>query len=131
MKLSVFLEEVNKIYIPGLVRFYGNMKPDPWQAAHDKLEAALITKDEIIISATIRSVFTELKRLADAYKAGMQSPVPAEPWEAFHKPEIADHFENKIKACRVCGERQNLTSISTGPKASDMQIVCQKHRPQQ
>lgn len=129
MKLSDFLEAVNAMYIPGLVKFYAGMKPDPWQAAHDKLEVSLLTKDPQIIADATKTTFNELKRLRDAYAQGVQTKPQPEPYEAFFNPSIADNFENQIEACRVCGSKKDLVTMSTGAKSSELMIVCKTHKP--
>ena len=42
MQLNEALESVSKIYVPGTIEFYNQMKNDPWQEAHDVFEGQLV-----------------------------------------------------------------------------------------
>lgn len=72
MKLSEALEEVNRFYIPGTVKFFAKMEGDPWQTAHDELEGQLLlNKDHPDflnqMQPAIRRFVSKLKILTDQY----------------------------------------------------------------
>jgi hypothetical protein len=131
MKFSEALDIVNKNYVVGCADFYGKMPNDPWQRAHDMLDAALLTKDNTIITSATKQFASTLLSLIEKYKefSGGQTP----------KLSIADAFyiadPEKVrtlhaaqrKVCIYCEAESDLSLVN---KAGQAVIMCNNCKAQ-
>jgi hypothetical protein len=126
MQLSQALEEVSKIYINGTIEFYNGMKPDPWEAAHERYEGQLLlyggTKDyfdKMAIAA--QAFYEECKKLIEKFKVFNDSDKQMTFIDAFaigniDRVSVLQSIE--LNECAKCGVRENVfagTDEKLGP----------------
>lgn len=129
MKLHEALDEVGKIYVPGVIAFYGKTPNDPWQEAHDRLEQEYFSSVEPkakekaakAFVARCRSMVEHFKKhgdpakslsYADAFAIGNDTLVA----------ELTSCFEH---VCYVCREKEGIRiEMSDTGKT---RVACQEH----
>lgn len=128
MKIYEALDVVAEKYPPGLTDFYSKMNPDPWMAAHEKLEAAslLYGIEEKKISPHAREFVSECERLISAYR--LFSPKNK-------KANFKDNLQmattralNIPGACDLCASDNELKVKSVNGSALTLCVECSKKR---
>ncbi len=103
MLLSEALSLLDGDYEAGCVEYYARMKPDPWQVAHDKLEAK-VTAPQDVLDGAVDEFCNELKNLQAAYRLVKPKDRPQPmPWNtAFYAKDMAQSNERQAKNDRAC-----------------------------
>lgn len=121
MQLSQALETIAKEYPNGCVEFFDALPNNPWQAAHDRLEGAIILHRGggsyfNLISRACDEFVKEIRKLMALYRATN----PEQP----SLPSLQDAFviadEDKVRqiqsltdcSCRVCGATDNIRAAA-------------------
>jgi len=126
MYLSEALDLINANHPDGAVEFYSKMKDDPWQKAHDTLEASLKSPGSDT-EVAIQAFYAEIRRLQDLFKqSGIKQK--AEPWNiGFHSPskeEAAARSARQEQVCVGCGTTKKLKFVSYLGKATPTCAAC-------
>lgn len=129
MTLSQALQRVSEFYVPGVVKYYAQITPDPWQMAHDDLERIAGNFDPVVVNpATERFVerCRELVRRFADDAAPAKSVSPADGF-AMSRRAIDAHMSRKQKKCAVCDSKEGLKIVPVEPGSMDVMLVCQHH----
>lgn len=126
MKLSQALEEVAAHYVPGVIAYYGKMKPDPWQQAHDDLELVLSTQNEALLDAAADRFVSRCKELSLRFKEEGKAPrrvTPMDGWGLGSEKRVDAWIGRKDKACH-CGETKGLKIVPVYPDSAEVTVQC-------
>lgn len=115
MTLSEALSLLAVDYPEGCSEYFGNMKNDPWQAAHDELEKH-IKEPEELLDAAVDRFYGEILNLQASYKvSGVKAR--AMPWNSgFNSPspEVAkDRIAKMDHRCADCMTNVGLSPLRT------------------
>lgn len=129
MTLSQALERVNQAYVPGIVKYYGKLNPDPWQAAHDELDRIAGTFDpSIVVPATERFVSRCLDLIERFKQDGRASKTTSAADGFAMTPEsVARHHSRKLKQCARCESNLGLKIVPVTAGGVDVMILCAEH----
>lgn len=125
MKLHQALAEVAKTYIPGVAKFYQGMNPDPWQDAHDQLEAAVKSDNEDAVSAASLGFVARCKALIKQFQDNGKATHGISAADAFHlgsEDRLRRRMSLKKKACAYC-EGTEALKIKADPENETMVVV--------
>lgn len=128
MTVSQALDAVAAYYVPGVVKHYSAMKPDPWQNAHDDLERNMLIGDYDFGAAGAEKFVSECKRLIDAFKA-LNLPKRFPPIEAGFvsgdEEQCRKWQSRRHKICYKCGGKNALQLIPDPTDDRNAVVVCQ------
>lgn len=128
MKLSEALERVGAIYVPGVVKYYGQLNPDPWQAAHDELEKVAGIFDEDIVSAATARFVSRCEELVKRFKQDGQQSKSVSPADAMalgSTQRVSAHLSRRFKKCCRCDAKKDLKIVPVGDGSMDVQVICE------
>jgi hypothetical protein len=116
--LTKMLDEINRIYAPGVERFFARLEPDLWTISVDDLEKHILDPDTAVSLQSIAIYKARRKRMVDLYRSFMeiaQKDYPRnEIIEAIQAELYADASEQttrRLVRCDQCGG----TPESSGP----------------
>jgi hypothetical protein len=131
MKFSEALDQVSKAYIPGVVAFYAQLDPDPWQEAHDILDEVLETEDQDLILLGIKTFANRCLELIDLFKQTGLTPKYLSIADAFHigsERMLAEISSRKYKHCFKCQAKEGLSIINSPTDERAAVVICGKCR---
>jgi hypothetical protein len=126
-----FLNEVEKIYVPGIVEYYGNMPHDPWQENLDRMESEVIgagNRIEAIERATEKG-FRVATNLVTHYKTHGEPSKQISILDAMYiaDPDKVEAEQNSMRGtCWKCETKENLTYETN--QNGKVLVVCESHR---
>lgn len=130
MTLSEALSLLAVEYPEGCAEYFGRMKPDPWQAAHDELEKH-IKEPEELLNAAVDRFYSELQNLQASYKVSGVKAKPL-PWNsAMNSPSLGAAKERWAKVDHRCADC--MTDKGLGPLKTENGFIpicspCKKAR---
>lgn len=129
MTLSQALDRVSSHYVPGVVKYYGQLTPDPWQSAHDELERIAGIFDPAIVEPATERFVTRCLELIERFKQDGKASKSTSPADAFAmSPEsVAAHHSRKQKHCAVCESKEGLKIVAATPGSMDVVLLCPVH----
>jgi hypothetical protein len=98
------LNEIEKYYEPGMVKYFEKQNPDPWQAAFDEFEKGFHLEDELQVKAIAGNFLREIARLRAVYVSLNQASFEFHPTDLPHIEMNACYAADskKNKSCEVC-----------------------------
>lgn len=130
MKTSGVLKEINSIYLPGCIVWFGKQPEDKWQQALDLWESKFDFKNEEAQSIANLEYLETVKRLLSEYRANAAPPSKLSPLDAFMiaHPETRRAWESNLhKICVRCDGVDNLT-LKRVPEVYDHYWICKECR---
>jgi hypothetical protein len=127
MKAIEALEKISAKYAPGVVAYYGQLADDPWQKAHDDLQASLISKDFDVIHAAADAFYQRCSELLDHFKRNSRASKEVSLKDAFElgSPELVKAIQSvKYKECYRCQTKEGLSLEAYGPEALQVRVAC-------
>ena len=128
MTISEALGCVSKVYVPGVVKYYSGMNPDPWQRAHEELEKIVCIKDDLLKTTALARFVTRSSELVDRFKK--ESTIidcEASPADAFAIGDLArvKQFQSiRYRECVRCNSKKDLVIMKCGEDEMQAQIMC-------
>jgi hypothetical protein len=122
--VTKMLDEVHRIYEPGMERFFGSQTPDMWTRSIDDLEASIMDPSKEIVTRAIAIYKYRRLRMVELYRgfkelAQLGGPATAT-IEAIQKHLYADADEQttrRLVRCDVCqGTTETTGAIKLIPK---------------
>lgn len=127
MTLYEALDRVSGFYVPGVVRHYAKMNPDPWQAAHDDLERVAGILDEATIAPVLERFIKRCADLVEQYKGLAKPQSSVSPIDAFIVGKVARveaHISRRLKRCIRCDGKEGLKIVPLETGSIDVTLVC-------
>jgi hypothetical protein len=125
MKPSQALEEIGKIYVPGVAKYYAGLNPDPWLEAHQDYERALADRDRWDFAAS--RFLARCRELIERFKREAKPSKGVSPADALYlgnKTRVTVWQSRKAKVCVMCESKENLTLQPSKSDPLDVLIVC-------
>jgi hypothetical protein len=114
--ITKMLDEVHRIYEPGMERFFGSPNPDMWTRSIDELEGSILNSSKEVVTRAIAiykyrrmkmvEIFRSFKELAQLEVGN--NPVI----DAIQKNLYADSSEQTTRRLVRCDQCQNTPEIS-------------------
>lgn len=129
MTLSQALDRVSSSYVPGIVKYYGQLTPDPWQSAHDDIEKIAGIFDPSIVEPATDRFVSRCLELIERFKQDGTPNKSTSPADAFAMTpaSVAAHHSRKRKHCAVCESKEGLKIVRVSPDSLDVVLLCQTH----
>lgn len=134
MQISEALDQVSKMYVPGVVEFYEDSKTNPWQAAHDRYEAMLLLwtgQPEYFdkMAEAAKNFVQDCKKLIETFKAlHPEQPELITNHDAFHISDEQRVRELQSLAgdnCQGCGASHGVR-IAFNQKENKHALYCKE-----
>lgn len=127
MKIAEALDRVNSIYVPGTAKYYGALDPDPWQQAHDDLEAVMQKRDWRMTESACDRFVARCEDLINRFKAEGRAPKGVSIADAVFlgdEKRVKSWQSRTAKHCVKCEGKENLTLVPKSQDSMDVAIVC-------
>jgi len=127
MTFSQALQIVGSRYVPGVVRYYARMTPDPWQAVHDDVEKLHSIKDTEMQNLLLERFVDRCTDLIERFKRETGSSPSISPADALalgSEKAIHAHLSRKHKRCASCDTKEGLKIVPVHPGSMDVMLVC-------
>lgn len=129
MNLGDVLEEIGKIYPPGLEAHYACQSPNPWDEAHRELEK-FIGMEPIMVEVAIEVFYRKCKKLIAEYEAVNKKPAePVTLSEVFtigNTTRVEAHESVVRECCYLCQDQTGL-SVERA-KEGYLRVICRACR---
>lgn len=129
MKLSEALQSVSRIYVPGVAKYYAQLNPDPWQAAHDELENIIGVFDEAKCGPTCERFVSRCSELILRFKQEGRPSKSVSGADAFtmaSRESIDAHLSRKLKRCAKCEVKTGLDIYPVLGSDTDVFLLCKQ-----
>lgn len=130
MTISQALDRVNQAYTPGVVKYYAQLKPDPWEAAHLELEKIAGVFDPAIVEPACERFVNRCLELIERFKQDgkvSQSTSPADAFAMGGEKRVQAHHSRKQKHCAQCESKEGLRIVRVSPESLDVVLLCAAH----
>lgn len=130
MKLYEAQEKISKEYVVGAIAFYDKLAPNPWQAAVDQMDAAILSGDFERIEVTADHYCSTICGLITQFKKMNQAPSAMTIRDAFQIAEprrVAGLQSIRDRACAKCfarGTKEAPLKISQIPNSKEVELLC-------
>lgn len=128
MKVSEALEQVSKMYVPGVVAYYGKMRPDPWEQVLSDFEKIMQSHNQDLIEAAAERYVSRSCELIRQFKENQIVSKRVTPMDGFamgSEQRVEAWTSRKDRAC-LCGEKKNLKIIAMNDGSHGVKVVCGK-----
>lgn len=119
---------VSKAYIPGVSAFYDKMTPDPWQAAHDRLDSMLDVTDSHILSSACQTFADDCLSLIESFKRLNLPQHRITPADAFHigdEMRLNEITSRREKCCYLCESKEKLKIVHSPHDELSAVLICE------
>lgn len=127
MGITEALEQVGKLYIPGVVAYYEKLNPDPWMEEHEKLNKIVMQCDPELTEVACERFVRRCSELIERFKRESTVPGRVSRKDAFaigDESRVRQWQSRKGRYCFYCDSTENLTLESDGMDALDVRILC-------
>jgi len=131
MNISQAIESLNKIYTPGVLAFYQNFPNDPWQKAHDDLNAVVQLQNLTLTSLACENFLKTCVELVQQFKNNQIPTKGISPQDAFNigtEDRLKKWKSIKFKQCYLCENKNNLALISNPNDRTSALFICKNCR---
>lgn len=123
------LEKVSEIYVPGAVKFFASMNPDPWIAVHERLEADILLHG--LLSPRSQEAcdlfVAECEKLLGVYRTLGIKPKATSTADAFVLGANFKAVDSQTsETCVICESKNDLKLVKHEGKICPMCLTCSK-----
>lgn len=127
MNLSQALSAVGKHYVPGVVKYYSQLSPDPWQLSHDELEQVALLDEHKLISTACERFVSRCIQLIDQFKENGLFTTKVSIADAFaigDEARVKAIESVKSRSCYQCESKDGIQIESYGDNKLEVRVVC-------
>lgn len=129
MTISEALDQVARIYEPGVVKYYERLNPDPWLAAHEELEKFAGVFSEALVSPACEKFVNRCTELVTRFKQEGRPSKSVSGADAFamaSRESIDAHLSRKLKRCAKCEVKTGLDIYPVLGSDTDVFLLCKQ-----